>query len=244
MKKRFYNLLLIVVPIILFGGILKIANAQLPPTTLIEYPAISSQSVAFGMSLPNLIKYIYLFAVGICGAIALASILFGAIKYIGAAGNSSRISDAKEQIVSAILGVVILLSSYLILYTINPDLVTLGFSLPKIDTSKFNSGTDDYMCTCRCWYNSNSERGTITMHYDIVLDPSKIPANTSWNEWGSQICMRDSSYTAWQNCKETCENTDDHQGLGTGCSKSNVSNAPDLHYENSSIKSCTIKPNQ
>ncbi len=93
--------------------------------TLIRYPEIGGEKIYWGMTLPQIIRYLYLFAMGICGAVALTAILLGAIKYISAAGNASKMSDAKDQIFSAILGVVILLSSYLILNTINPDLVTL-----------------------------------------------------------------------------------------------------------------------
>ena len=99
--------------------------------TLINYPEINGTDLTWGTSLPDIIKYVYLFSVGICGAVALLSILIGAIKYVGAAGNPSKMSDAKEQIFSAILGVIILLSSYLILNTINPDLVNFNLNLSR-----------------------------------------------------------------------------------------------------------------
>lgn len=99
--------------------------------TLINYPEINGTDLTWDTSLPDIIKYVYLFSVGICGAVALLSILIGAIKYVGAAGNPSKMSDAKEQIFSAILGVIILLSSYLILNTINPDLVNFNLNLSR-----------------------------------------------------------------------------------------------------------------
>ena len=102
--------------------------------TLINYPNIGGSDIQGGANpttLPDIIKYVYLFSVGICGAVALLSILIGAIKYVGAAGNPSKMSDAKEQIFSAILGVIILLSSYLILNTINPDLVNFNLNLSR-----------------------------------------------------------------------------------------------------------------
>jgi len=120
--------------------------------TLIEYPEIGGQKVAFGMTLQELIRYIYLFAIGICGAVALTAILLGAIKYVGAAGNPSKMTDAKEQIFSAILGVIILLSSYLILNTINPDLVLLnpnpGGAMTAGTTTGNTTGNTGNYCYC------------------------------------------------------------------------------------------------
>lgn len=250
MKRRFYNLLLIVTLIVLFGGIFEFANAQespqkLPPQTLISYPTIANQSIGFETPLPEIIKYIYLFAVGICGAVALAAILLGAIKYIGAAGNPSKMGDAKEQIVSAILGVIILLSSYLILYTINPDLVRLGLTLPPIDTSQFNSGTDNYKCICRCDGNyTGAAHSPEPWPWDRPLDPARL-GNVTWNKWGNEECELESSYFAWQNCKKTCEATARHDNLGTGCSPDKppqIGVPYSEGYRNSVIESCSQNP--
>jgi hypothetical protein len=119
--------------------------------TLINYPAIGAEDITWESSLPQIIKYIYLFAVGICGAVALLSILLGAIKYIGASGNPSKMGDAKEQIFSAILGVVILLSSYLILNTINPDLVNLQTQIGGITPVGTSGGRE-----CYCVYEGET----------------------------------------------------------------------------------------
>ena len=47
-------------------------------------------------------------------------------------GNPSTISDAKDKIFKALLGIVIIFSSYLILNTINPDFVNLKIRDPMI----------------------------------------------------------------------------------------------------------------
>jgi len=41
------------------------------------------------------------------------------------AGSPAKISEAKDRIGSAILGLIIILASFLILKVINPDLITL-----------------------------------------------------------------------------------------------------------------------
>jgi hypothetical protein len=154
--------------------------------TLLQYPQVpGTQPVAFGMPLTELIKYIYLFAIGICGAVALAAILLGAIKYIGAAGNPSKMSDAKEQIVSALLGVVILLSSYLILNTINPDLV--GIKIDLSSTTNINAGGR----TCYCAFEGAPEP------WDCYISAQECNSMCDnecqwWGGYGS--CRADANY--------------------------------------------------
>ena len=246
MKKRFYNLLLVVTLIVLFGGIFKFVNAQtqtLPPQTLISYPTIEGAgTIAFGMSLPEMIKYIYLFAVGICGAIALAAILLGAIKYIGAAGNSSKMADAKEQIVSAILGVVILLSSYLILYTINPDLVKIGLSLPIIKTDKLEDQNivRSYECVCRC--EKLIVGGLLTLkgsnYADVVINSNFINGDLSRLPWAADGCKNIAFGRGWSQCEATCKAFLDTALFGL-IHKTDICGSSFL-YKNSALRGCSI----
>lgn len=64
------------------------------------------------------------------GAIILALVMFviGGVEYVGSAGNTSLLQDAKDRITNALLGLVLALAAWLILFTINPDLVI--FELP------------------------------------------------------------------------------------------------------------------
>ena len=68
----------------------------------------------------------YQFALLIAGVLALGAIVYGGVKYATSAGNPSAQSDGKEWILSAIYGLLLLAGAYLILYTINPNLVNLG----------------------------------------------------------------------------------------------------------------------
>jgi len=65
----------------------------------------------------------YRYFVGIVGIIAATMIMYGGIRWILAAGNRSRIQDAKNVIFSAIIGLLIAFLSYLLLYLLNPRLV-------------------------------------------------------------------------------------------------------------------------
>jgi len=76
-------------------------------------------------SLDTYFKYVYQIGLGIVGIAALTMIVIGGAMYMTSAGNASQKSEAKDRITSAVLGLILALSAYLILYTINPDLVKL-----------------------------------------------------------------------------------------------------------------------
>lgn len=61
------------------------------------------------------IQLIYKFAAGIVAGLAAIMIVIGGVQYATAAGNPKAIGSAKETIVSAIVGLVVVVTSYLIL---------------------------------------------------------------------------------------------------------------------------------
>lgn len=71
------------------------------------------------------VEIIFKFSLGIVGLVALGFIVYSGIRYILSAGNPSALSDARSQMLAAIIGVVLLLSAYIILREINPKLVEL-----------------------------------------------------------------------------------------------------------------------
>lgn len=66
---------------------------------------------------------IYQYTLGIVGIIATVVIVWAGIVWLTAAGNAEKIKMAQEYIGGAIIGLVLAFGSYLILYTLNPDLV-------------------------------------------------------------------------------------------------------------------------
>lgn len=71
------------------------------------------------------VSALYKFGIGAVGIAALLMLTIGGFMYASSAGNTSSIGTAKKVITDAIVGLVLALTSYLLLYTINPDLVTL-----------------------------------------------------------------------------------------------------------------------
>lgn len=72
--------------------------------------------------------FIYLVSIG--GIFAAAILVMAGFMWITSAGSPERIKQAKDYIGSSLLGLMLLLGSYTLLYTINPDLVRLR--LPSV----------------------------------------------------------------------------------------------------------------
>ena len=95
----------------------------------IDYPILDIPDIETPTTtktfLPAYIEYIFTWAIIIAGLLAFFALVYGGILYLTSAGNPSKMSDAKEQVIAGFLGLIILLSSYLILKTIDPQLVIL-----------------------------------------------------------------------------------------------------------------------
>jgi hypothetical protein len=86
---------------------------------------------------------VYKFGVAVSAMLALFMISLGAFSYIiTSAGNAAKMADAKEVIGEAFFGLALALAGYLILFVINPDLVSgaLGGPLTTAEGIVYGSG--------------------------------------------------------------------------------------------------------
>ena len=79
-----------------------------------------------GMQLTQIVAVLFNFLLAIAGIAAFVMIVLGGFRYLTSAGDPSKMGDARSQIFAAILGIIILFSSWMILNTINPELVSMG----------------------------------------------------------------------------------------------------------------------
>lgn len=133
MKKILFLILLSFILLGAFG----LASAQ--RELEVDYPKLPGTEVApqtvEGTTLPDYVVYIFNFAVAIVGLMAFVSLTIGGIKWYTSAGDPGKLAAAKNQLFSALLGVIILLLSYMILTTINPQLVIFEVSgLKSVET--------------------------------------------------------------------------------------------------------------
>lgn len=98
-----------------------------------------------------LVGRFYQIALGLAGAAALGVLIYGAILWTVSGAVTSK-QDAMEWIWGAVWGLVLLLGAYLILYTINPDLVNLkgakalfpAISLPSPSSKENVTATPEF----------------------------------------------------------------------------------------------------
>jgi len=95
----------------------------------LTYPEMGGYKIELGMDLNKLIAWFYYFIVGISGFATFIMLVWGGFQWLTSAGSPARISDAKDRISSAVLGLVIILASFLILKVINPELISLRLDL-------------------------------------------------------------------------------------------------------------------
>ncbi len=99
-------------------------------------PAIPGMSVSPTTGTPpsSFVAGFYKFALMIGGTLAFGAVVYGGILYAASAGNPGKQSEGREWIKSALFGLLLLAGAYLILYTVNPDIVSLKLpSLPPVN---------------------------------------------------------------------------------------------------------------
>jgi len=112
----------------------------------IVYPQIGSKFVpkTVASGLPDYIKYIFNFAVSIIGLIIFGALIYNGALYLTSVGNPQKMGNAKDGIISAFLGGILLISSVLIFHTINPQLTIM--KLPKIKPLEQVEQAGIYIC--------------------------------------------------------------------------------------------------
>ena len=96
----------------------------------IDFPAVGGikPEPAFGPA--NWINYIFVFGLAIVGLAIIGSLVYAGFEWMTGAENPAKISSARDRILGSVVGLIILLGSWVFLNTINPQLVSL--KNPKI----------------------------------------------------------------------------------------------------------------
>lgn len=144
MKKYKIFSLAVMLAIVLIPTVAALADANTPIVINPNIPgsyATSSVPVESGPGV--FIANFYQFALMIGGLLAFGMIVWGGVKYAASRGNPSAESDAKDRIYGALIGLLLLAGVYIILFTINPNLLNL--QLPTLQnvtiTASPNSGS-------------------------------------------------------------------------------------------------------
>lgn len=109
--------------------------------------------------IPGVVKL----ALGLSIAFALLMIIKGGIQYMSTDAVSGK-SDGRESITNAVIGLLLAIGAYSLLYTINPRLLSLSLSLPNVGTTT----------------PIGSDLGTTASSTDAIADPANWKAGASW----------------------------------------------------------------
>lgn len=118
-------------------------SAPEPQPVLIFDPEIPLPDFAGG-AVTNTTFYEYLVAVFryfmiLVGVLATVMVVYGGIKWVAAAGNPGRINDARDTINSAIIGIIIALTSVVLLNLISPQFTQFrGLTISQVEPKLLN----------------------------------------------------------------------------------------------------------
>jgi len=105
-------------------GIFTLASSALA-LELVWPPPPGGTALSDATTLPEMVEYFYRWGIALGGLAAFIALIWAGFQYLTSAGDPAKIKDAKDRITAAISGLVLLLASFLILNTINPELTTL-----------------------------------------------------------------------------------------------------------------------
>lgn len=91
-------------------------------------PIPGLEGVKTATSFTTYLKALFPFLLSVAAVLAFVMIVIGGLFYMTSAGNPAAASSAKDRIKAALIGLLIAVSSYLIINAINPNLLNLDFS--------------------------------------------------------------------------------------------------------------------
>lgn len=161
MKKYFPTILTSLV--LIFGVGILVAHAQ-SYTPLAPLPGTvdTAGNTDITTYLAGALKLI----IALGGALAIFMAILAGTKYVAAGISPDAKSNAKSDMTNAFIGLALILSSYLILNSINPNLVALNFSLTPINVAPAAP------TVVNSWESDTSERYTLGQYGVKVKDPT------------------------------------------------------------------------
>ncbi len=136
MLKKTYILPIIFVTSICFGIYTYASAAGYIPLT--PLPGLTSgiptntNAGASGSGFSAYLRILYVWGVAAASGLAVIMIMWGGVEYMTSAGGGG-VEEAKKRISSAVLGLILALGSYIILYTINRNMLRLDFGIGQIN---------------------------------------------------------------------------------------------------------------
>lgn len=155
----------------------------IPGTSGLSGPTPVGQEVDGKIQSDLLARYIrafYDYGFAVAGILAAVMLMTGGTLWLVSGGSQTQISQAKSIITGSIIGLVLLFSAWIILNTINPELLKLR-SISITGVEQVNTTNEERFGCCEC---------------KISIPPIK----------SDQMCISNVGYTA-EECAEFCKTT-------------------------------------
>ncbi|MDR3547890.1 MAG: pilin [Candidatus Pacebacteria bacterium] len=109
---------------------------------LTALPGISSISTSSSSgSYTTLFNSLYRICIGIAAALALIEIIIAGITWMTAGDSSEQVSQARQRIGNAVLGLILVLSPVVVFGVINPNVLSLNLNVSSLTPSTASSGS-------------------------------------------------------------------------------------------------------
>ena len=128
---KYLSTILISVTILFGVGILLAGAAEQPYIPLAPLPIGEGGAILAQYTLSTYLSGMLKFLVAGAGVLAILMLILAGTRYVAAGISPSAKGHAKDDMMHAIVGLALVLGSYLILNTINPDLVNFKLKLPQ-----------------------------------------------------------------------------------------------------------------
>jgi len=129
----------------------RIASKDAIPVLAVNIPSVQFSDIRktktddgmyYIIEIPWMADYIigvYRYSVFIGSILSIVMIMIGGLQWMTAGGDASRISNAKNRINNAVVGLVLILGSFLVLNTINPELTLLNpLKVKVVNEERYN----------------------------------------------------------------------------------------------------------
>ncbi|HTW96191.1 MAG TPA: hypothetical protein VMD74_00850, partial [Candidatus Methylomirabilis sp.] len=134
--------------------------------------------------------------VGAVGVLAAVVLMIGGLMWITAGGSSDRIGEAKAMITASLTGLVLALTSYLILSQVNPALVNLSLDVSSITPFNAPDNVTESLNTCD-WKTQSA----CTLSQGVINSPDSACAGKDKSGVTSPTCCCSYNPAPNQNCK-------------------------------------------
>ncbi len=200
----FFLFIFLATPLISFSATTGTNNFEsIKFTPQIEFPGTGISGETELSNLPNddgiissdllskYIKAIYQYGLSIAGILAAVIIMGAGVIWLTSGGDSGKINQAKQYIIGSIVGVFLLFGAYIILNTINPNLIELKPIEVEVTKNIYE--------TITCCHNSQGET-IVSVFYN-----EEIPYVSGGDKDGEMFTGCSSNYNGAKQCAKGAE---------------------------------------